>query len=248
MPKLTDFKVLTFDCYGTLIDWEAGISKGLETLVAKAGARAPKDVLAVYAAHEAAQERETPAMPYSQLLGVVYHRLAKEWGVAINDQEAQRFGASVPDWPPFPDSHEALCYLKKYYRLVVLSNIDRTSFRASNALLGVEFDAIYTAEEIGSYKPELRNFEYLIEHLKRDFGLVPGDILHTAQSLFHDHLPANQLGLASAWIDRRYAVAGWGATVPPATTPKFDFRFESMAAMAAAHSAAIEAKAGADPG
>lgn len=234
--KLTDFKVLTFDCYGTLIDWETGLFDALRALIARAGGTLSRDrALAEFGRHELAQQRETPAMPYSQLLGVVYRRLAAAWGVAMTDEEADTFGASVPDWPEFPDSAAALRYLKRYYRLVILSNVDRLSFRSSNARLGVEFDAIYTAQDIESYKPSDRNFEYMLRRLREDFAFGKADILHVAQSLLHDHAPANRAGLASAWIDRRHAMEGWGATMPPAGTPHYDFRFESMAAFAAAH-------------
>ena len=240
--KLSDFKVLTFDCYGTLIDWESGIFNALEPLRKKVASDKTRDqVLENYAQHESAQEEETPAMAYSLLLVVVYKRLAKEWGVAVTDEEANVFGASVPDWPEFADSVEALRYLKKHYKLVILSNVDRLSFRSSNARLQVVFDAIYTAQDIGSYKPSPRNFEYMLQRLQSDFGLGKQDILHTAQSLFHDHAPANQFGLASAWIDRRHANKGWGATMPPPGTPKLDFTFDSMIAMAKAHQAEIGA-------
>lgn len=239
--KLTDFKVLTFDCYGTLIDWETGIFNALAPLTAKAGKTGvDKDtVLENYARHEARQEEETPGMPYSQLLGRVYQTLAQEWGVAVDNQEANIFGASVPDWPEFPDSAAALRYLKQHYKLVILSNVDRVSFRGSNARLEVEFDAIYTAMDIGSYKPSPRNFEYMLKRLKSDLGLDAKDVLHTAQSLFHDHAPANAFKLASAWIDRRHALKGWGATMPPPGTPRYDFRFDSMAALARAHREAV---------
>ena len=234
--KLSDFKVMTFDCYGTLIDWESGIFSALSPLVAKAkGKRTRDEVLKGFARHESAQEEETPAMPYSQLLSIVYGRLAKEWQVAVTQEESNIFGASVPDWPEFADSVEALQYLKKHYKLVILSNVDRISFRSSNARLKVAFDAIYTAQDVGSYKPSLRNFEYMMRRLKEDFELQKADILHTAQSLFHDHAPAKQFDLASAWIDRRHAASGWGATMPPPGTPKFDYRFESMAALVNAH-------------
>ncbi len=107
--KLTDFKVLTFDCYGTLIDWETGLADALQPLIAKApGAVSRDQALELFAQHEAEQEQETPAMPYSQLLAVVYRRLARAWGVALGSEEANIFGASIPDWPPFPDSVDAL--------------------------------------------------------------------------------------------------------------------------------------------
>jgi 2-haloacid dehalogenase len=234
--KLTDFKVLTFDCYGTLIDWESGIFKALMPLATKANVGDSRDQLfESFAKHESAQEDETPTMPYSQLLSVVYKRLAREWGVAVTSEEANIFGASVPDWPEFADSVNALQYLKNHYKLVILSNVDRISFRYSNARLKVDFDAIYSAQDIESYKPSPRNFEYMLKRLKDDFGMGKPDILHTAQSLFHDHVPANRFGLASAWIDRRHAQQGWGATVPPPGTPNYNFRFDSMADLVLAH-------------
>ena len=104
-----------------------------------------------------------------------------------------------------------------------------------DALDSQEFDAIYTAQDIGSYKPSPRNFDYMLNRLKSDLGLGPSDVLHVAQSLFHDHAPAKEFGLASAWIDRRHAQDGWGATPPPPGSPRYDFRFESMAALADAH-------------
>ena len=234
--KLTDFKVLTFDCYGTLIDWETGILSGLRLLVEKADITLTRDqILEIFAQNESAQEVETPAMPYSQLLSIVYKRIAWTWGVAVTNEQANSFGASIPDWPEFSDSVGALQYLKKHYKLVILSNVDRVSFRASNSRLQVAFDAVYTAQDIESYKPSPRNFEYMLRRLREDFALEKTDVLHTAQSLFHDHVPANRFGLASAWIDRRHAEAGWGATKRPPGTPTYDFRFDSMAALVEAH-------------
>ena len=234
--KLTDFRVLTFDCYGTLIDWESGLSSALQPLVAKATRGQTHDqLLEAFALHEFAQQTETPSMPYSQLLSVVYRRLAEVWNVPVTDEEANAFGASVPDWPAFADSAEALAYLKRHYKLVVLSNVDRTSFRASNERLQVRFDAIYTAQDIGSYKPDPRNFAYLLQRLRSDFGIEKAEVLHVAQSLSHDHVPANRCDLASAWIDRRHAMKGAGATLRVAELPRFNFRFDSMAALVRAH-------------
>jgi 2-haloalkanoic acid dehalogenase type II len=234
--RLRDFKVLTFDCYGTLIDWEAGLFDGLRKLVAGSHRAMSRDqALAEFGRHEFAQQQKTPAMPYSHLLAVVYRQLAEAWGIAISNEDAIAFGASIPAWPEFPDSTAALQYLKRYYKLVILSNVDRVSFRASNARLKVDFDAIYTAQDIGSYKPSDRNFEYLIRRLAEDFGFDKADVLHVAQSLLHDHAPANRAALASAWIDRRHAAEGWGATMAPSGTPHYDFRFESLAGLATAH-------------
>jgi 2-haloacid dehalogenase len=234
--KLTDFKVLTFDCYGTLIDWESGIFNALVPLARKAKASEARDhLLQTFTKYESAQEEVTPAMPYSQLLSVVYKRLAKEWDVSVTNEQANIFGASVPDWPEFSDSVNALQYLKKHFKLVILSNVDRISFRSSNTRLKVDFDAIFTAQDIESYKPSYRNFEYMLKRLHDDFLMGRSDILHTAQSLFHDHAPANHFGLASAWIDRRHADQGWGATMPPPGSAKYNFRFDSMANLVLAH-------------
>jgi len=235
--KLTDFRVLTFDCYGTLIDWESGIHTGLLPLLRKGDIALGRDaVLETFARHESAQEEATPGMIYADVLTEVHRQLAAHWGIAATEAEHRRFGASVPDWPAFPDSTEALQYLKQHYKLVILSNVDRASFAGSNRRLGVEFDAVYTAQDIGSYKPSPANFQYMLDHLAA-LGHGKGEILHTAQSLFHDHAPAKRFGLASAWIDRRHDQSGWGATMAPPAGADYDFRFNSLAAMAEAHRA-----------
>jgi 2-haloalkanoic acid dehalogenase type II len=173
-------------------------------------------------------------MVYSDLLAQVYERLAREWGVRPGADEARAYGHSVKDWPAFPDSPAALQYLKRHYQLVILSNVDRESFKDSQKRLQVEFDHVYTAQDIGSYKPDLRNFEYILRELGKA-GIQKHQILHTAQSLFHDHLPANKVGLANAWIDRRAGKEGSGATHPVEHMPHYDFRFTSMAQMVEAH-------------
>lgn len=235
--RLQDFRVLTFDCYGTLIDWESGIHDALRPLLRKAGLTLPREeVLEAFARHEAAHQAETPGLLYTELLSEVSRSLAEEWGVEASDSLHDAFGASVPLWPAFPDSAEALAYLKHHYRLVVLSNVDHAGFAGSQARLGTEFDAVFTAQDIGSYKPSLRNFEHMLEALDRS-GHARGEILHTAQSLFHDHAPAKRLGLATAWIDRRQGQEGWGASLPPPSGAGYDFRFASLGAMAAAHRA-----------
>jgi 2-haloacid dehalogenase len=233
--KLTDFKALTFDCYGTLIDWETGLLAALGPLAARsAQPRSREEILEAYAVHEASQEHYTPTRKYSALLATVYKRLAEDWGTPASWDECVAFGRSLRDWPPFPDSPAALKYLKQHYRLYPLSNVDNESFAHSNRKLEVQFDGIMTAEDIGSYKPDLRNFRYLLERLESQ-GIRREQILHVAQSLFHDHAPANELGLASCWIDRRHLQAGGGATRVPGTRPRYDLRFETLAALVAAH-------------
>jgi 2-haloacid dehalogenase len=235
--RLRDFKVLTFDCYGTLIDWETGLYTGLEPLLRAGRVKLARDAaLTQFARHEAAQESATPSMRYSELLAEVHRRLARQWRVRLPEAEHVAFGRSVPQWPAFADTPAALGYLKQHYKLVILSNVDRASFAGSNLRLGVSFDAICTAEDIGSYKPDPRNFRYLIDALAK-LGFAAGEILHTAQSLYHDHVPAQAAGLKSAWIDRRETREGWGATLPPQGAARYDFRFPSLAAMVSAHQA-----------
>ncbi len=240
--KLTDFKVLTFDCYGTLIDWESGIYQALGPLLELHPAPPSREeALVAFAERESAQQAATPDLPYPALLALVHAQLAKDWGIEAEAGLHRRFGTSVPDWPAFPDSAESLKALKRHFKLVILSNVDNLSFAASNRRLEVAFDAVYTAQDIGSYKPDPRNFDYLIEHLRDDLGLAPGDVLHTAQSLFHDHEPAQRAGLVRAWIDRRRDDEGWGATMPPGERPSVDFHFGSMAELVEAHRAALAA-------
>ena len=232
---LSQFKALSFDCYGTLIDWETGIVEALRPLGEQARL-GPEELLAAYGPIEHELEEAFPALPYSQLLEKVHERLSEQLGVAPSAEEAARFGASVGDWPAFPDSAAALGYLKQHFQLIILSNVDRKSFAGSNRRLGVEFDQVLTAEEIGSYKPDLRNFEYLLSRVG-NAGVARNELLHVAQSLFHDHVPANRMGIASAWIDRRHDKQGAGATVLPDPMPHFDFRFTSLGELVDAHRA-----------
>jgi 2-haloacid dehalogenase len=256
--RLAYFAALSFDCYGTLIDWERGIGTALAPLLSRAGAdlshpdggvsragmglsRADlaltrDTVLEAFGRLEARQQEKTPDMLYPDLLARVHQQLAVEWDVASDSAEGAAFGRSIADWPAFPDTVETLRYLKQHFKLVILSNVDRTSFQATNQRFGVVFDAIYTAQDIGSYKPDRRNFSYLIDRM-REQGTPQDKLLHVAQSLFHDHVPAQAVGLASAWIDRRHDAGGWGATVPVPADVRYDFRFTSLGALAEAHRA-----------
>ena len=237
--KLTDFKALTFDCYGTLIDWESGMVEALKPLTNRVGRKVSRDeILQAHARRESAQQLQTPTKAYRDLLPIVYKRLAEEWGVSAPWDECVAYGRSVRDWPAFADSAAALQYLKKHYKLVILSNVDNESFAGGNKKLQVEFDAIYTAEDVGAYKPSDRNFEYMMTKLKA-LGIEKHQILHTAESLFHDHGPANRHGLASCWIYRRFGQEGFGATMHPGEMPKYDFRFDSMAELVKAHQAEL---------
>lgn len=226
------FKVITYDIYGTLVDWETGIIDGLQPLVA----RIPADSShSIYRTSESGQGRVklaekfnefeaqiqagNPSMKYSQVLRESYLKLASEFGVQDNsevvEKEAQQFGDSVGLWPAFPDTVDACKRLSKYYKLIPVSNVDRDSFSKTYAgpLSGVDFFRVYTAQDIGSYKPDLRNFEYLLKHVKEDAGVEKDEILHVAQSVFHDHVPAKKMGLSSVWINRKGAGMGSGGGI-----------------------------------
>ncbi|MEM1299654.1 MAG: haloacid dehalogenase type II [Pseudomonadota bacterium] len=237
MANLTDYKVLTFDCYGTLIDWESGIWDALQPLWLANDCEIDRETaLRAFAETESKQQADTPDMLYPKVLSNVHQALAKRFDLQTDIDMNRAFGNSVPHWPAFPDTADALRVLKKHYKLVILSNVNRDGFAASNRKLGVQFDAIYTAQDVGSYKPNPDNFAYMLTHLKADLGLEAGDILHTAQSLFHDHVQARAHGLACAWIDRQGLAEGgnWGATAVVEDRPEVDFLFPTMGAMARA--------------
>jgi len=240
--RLEDFEVLSFDCYGTLIDWETGIWDALQPLYMASGGLGPERSLALarFAEHEARIEQEQPALPYPSLLGQVHAAFAEQSGLQSNPTLDRDFGRSVGHWPAFADTAEALRLLQRRYRLVILSNVDRESFALSNRKMGVTFEAVYTAADIGSYKPSPANFRYLLRQLQKDLGVGPDRVLHTAQSLYHDLAPAREFGLATAWIDRQRLSTGgaWGATKSLTQQPEVDFLYFSMAELAAAATAA----------
>src|SRR5580698_8091248 len=147
--KLTDFKALTFDCYGTLIDWESGMVEALKPLTSRASRKLTRDeILEAHARHESSQQVQTPAKVYRELLATVYRRLAEEWGVATSWSDCATYGRSVRNWPAFADTAASLQYLKRHYKLAILSNVDNESFSFSSEKLGVDFDAVYTAESL----------------------------------------------------------------------------------------------------
>jgi 2-haloacid dehalogenase len=206
------FDALTFDCYGTLIDWESGILAALHPFVG--GAVAHDTVLEAFARHEAELEAG-PYLPYREVLAGCMRGLGEELGFDPSEAEQTAFGRSVEDWPAFEDSPEALARLKQRFKLGVITNCDDDLFAASNRRLGVEFDWVITAEQARGYKPRTENFEFAFERID-----VPRErILHVAQSLFHDHVPAKALGMTSVWIDRRHGRAGGGATPPADARP-----------------------------
>jgi 2-haloacid dehalogenase len=224
------FDALTFDCYGTLIDWESGILDALRGVVPALAGVEGETLLDEYANAEASLEAG-PYRRYREIAGEGMATVARAHGAEPTAADVARLGGSIVDWPAFADSHDALTRLKTRFRLGVLTNCDDDLFAASNERLGVAFDWIVTAQQVGSYKPDERNFAALVERLAAD-GVPQTRILHVAQSLFHDHAPAQRLGFRSVWIDRRHDRPGGGATPPADARP--DATFLSMAAFAAA--------------
>ena len=211
----TAFHALTFDCYGTLIDWETGILDGLRPVLEAHGIeRDDNELLEAYAGHEARLEAG-PYLTYREVLAESLRGLGDDLGFTPSPDELAAFSRSVGDWPAFDDSAAALERLKSRFRLGVITNCDDDLFADSNRRLGVEFDWVITAQQARSYKPGLRGFELAFERIE-----VPRErILHVAQSLFHDHVPAKQIGMTTVWIDRRRGREGFGATPPAEAQP-----------------------------
>ena len=230
-----DVRLLSFDCYGTLIDWEYGITDTVTQLARPHGIHpSESEILSLFAAHETHVQDANPAWTYPVILAETWRRMAKSLGLPSTDSAAEQcerdahtFATSVPNWPAFPDSHESLLALQARCKLVILSNVDNASFAGSNARLGITFDAILTAQDIGSYKPDLNNFRVLLSKAE-EMGVPITQHLHVAQSLFHDHVPAQAIGLKTVWINRygakRAAAGALGATPAAApVTPHWEF-------------------------
>lgn len=229
---LTRFRVLTFDCYGTLIDWEQGLLAVLRPHFSQDGRWDDDAMIEAYAIAEAEAEQKRPDLPYPKILRAVATRIAWALSMDCPPEAPDALANSVGDWPPFDDTRAALQCLKRRYKLVILSNVDRASFARTNEKLGVEFDAVITAEDVGSYKPAMGHFHRAAK-LFDEWGIGQNAWLHVAQSLYHDHVPAKSIGLATAWINRRHHHEGWGATMPPDIDVKPDWTFNSLADFAA---------------
>ncbi len=226
--RLGDARLLSFDCYGTLVDWELGITETATRLAGQYGVRPLEtEILSLFASHETHVQDSNPSWSYPVILAETWRRMATSMGLANPSSnaaqwefDARTFAASVPSWPVFADSHQALLDLQQRCKLVILSNVDNESFAGSNTQLDVTFDAVLTAQDIGSYKPDLNNFRALLKQARK-LGVAPEQHLHVAQSLFHDHVPAQQIGLNTVWINRygakRAAAGSLGAT--PAAAP-----------------------------
>ncbi|EED20970.1 haloalkanoic acid dehalogenase, putative [Talaromyces stipitatus ATCC 10500] len=237
---LDTYDLLSFDCYGTLVDWESGIFQGLKPLIDRLGNQnSLRDdkitILRRYMYHEGRVQKAFPTLKYASILSKVYEELASEWGLreTVTDKESAAFGASIGSWSVFPDTLAALLELQKHFKLVILSNVDKESFSKTLAgpLAGFKFDAIYIAEEIGSYKPDLNNFQYLVQHCEKGLQVPKEKILHTAYALIHDLTPAHKLGLSTCWIERKPNAMG-GELSQVQGQLSLDFRFRSMGDMA----------------
>jgi putative hydrolase of the HAD superfamily len=242
MPQdlnLAEFEALSFDCYGTLIDWEAGIAAVLRSWAREQGLeRSDEELLLTYSEHEAAAELIQPAPLYPEVLATAFRRTGETLGAPVSDEWARRLADSVPDWPAFPDSADALARLAGHCRLIIVSNVHRAGFAGSNLRLGGEFAAIITAEDVGGYKPAENHFRALDAKLA-ELGIGRDRLLHVAQSLFHDHVPAKREGLPSVWINRRHGRPGWGATPKPSGDWSYNLEFHSMGEFADAVDAAF---------
>lgn len=233
MTDFSKFKAMSFDCYGTLIDWEAGLLDALRPWIKAEGVPFSDDeILAAFSEAEPKAEAANPEALYPDILRALLPEMAASLRIRSTMRDRERLAISVGDWPAFPDTVGALDRLGSHYRLIILSNIDRASFYKTNKRLGVVFDGIYTAEDIGSYKPDARNFEYLLTRAESDFGLEKQEILHVAQSLYHDHVPAKEMGLQTCWINRRDGRDTGGATREPKAKVKPDFTFKTLSELA----------------
>lgn len=211
MPWIS-FKALSFDIFGTLVDWESGIYDAAKASVVGPYLPSRGETLNGIDEHDVKVQAEYPTMLQSDVIAEGFRRYVRDLKLVEDgkltqeqvDQAAKEYGSKIGEYPAFRDTVEAIQTLGKYYKLIPLSNVDRESFSQTLAgpLKGCHFDAIYTAQDIGSYKPDLKNFHYLLQHAKSDLGVEKDQLVHVAQSLFHDHRPANSMGITSVWVDR----------------------------------------------
>ncbi len=228
MLDFSRFELLTFDCYGTLVNWEDGILRCLHRILAAHG----KDIddatiLQLYADFEARAE-QGEYRRYREVLQSVVRQFGEQLGFAPTDQEVRSLPESLPNWKPWPDTVAALRQLQSRFRLAIVSNVDDDLFAATKPQLGVEFDQIITAQQAGAYKPSLKIFELALSR----FGVPAHRVLHVGQSVYHDVLPAQSLGLATVWVNRPSARSGVGAVKAVKGNP--DLQVSSLEELAAA--------------
>ncbi|HET6935319.1 MAG TPA: haloacid dehalogenase type II [Candidatus Angelobacter sp.] len=199
-------RLITFDCYGTLIDWESGMLQFLRPLFSKARAVSDFDLLEQYA--EAEVELEAgPYLPYKQVLSRTVQEMGNRLRVSVSAEEGARFAESLKTWEPFPDTVDVLRQLAQHFELGIISNVDDDLFAATEKKLKARFSVIVTAQQVRSYKPSLRNFQ---EVLRRS-GKSKEQMLHAGQSIYHDIVPASSLGIANVWVNRPSIRPGAGA-------------------------------------
>jgi 2-haloacid dehalogenase len=219
--SLESIRLITFDCYGTLVDWENGMLAALRPLFSRDGRRIPDiELLELYGEIEYAIE-SGPYLPYRQVLAKAVQEIGRRTGMAVSEQEGRDFAESLTRWKPFADTVTALQSMARKFRLGIISNVDDDLFgETKKKLAPVEFDFVVTAQQVKSYKPSFRNFEEAI----RRSGLAKDQILHAGQSLFHDVAPANELGILSAWVNRPSIRPGSGAARPGTAKPAYEVR------------------------
>lgn len=233
MLDFEKYKVVTFDCYGTLIDWETGITNLVRPWLAEMNSPVPMDlVITSFALHQAKHQQTRPTLLYPEVLARVWRDIEGTFGWAENSEHARTFAASVPGWPTFTDTVESLSYLSRFYKLVILSNVDNASLEGTLRLLKVPFEMTVTAEDVQSYKPGLPHFERAFQGLGAK-GFSRDDILHVAQSKHHDVKPGRELGLTTVWVNRRHDRSGSGATL--ATEAEPHLTVTSLAELVALH-------------
>jgi len=228
MLDFSRFEILTFDCYGTLINWEEGILRCLHCVLAAHG----KDVedatiLRLYGDFEAHAEQGEYRC-YRDVLHAVVRQFGEQLEFAPTDREARSLAESLGGWRPWPDTVKALHELQSRFRLAIISNVDDDLFSATRPQLGVEFDRVITAEQARAYKPSLKIFELALTRI----GVPAHRVLHVGQSLYHDVIPAQSLGLATVWVNRPSARSGVGAVKAVEAYP--DLQVGGLAELAAA--------------
>ena len=224
-------KYITFDCYGTLIDWERGILAFVEPWLAARGvSRDPTRILEAFSEVESHRQQEDPAARYPVVLERCFHDLCARLDVASDEASAREFGASVGDWPPFPDTAAAMAMFHGRFVLGIISNVDDASLARSMAAIGTVPDFTVTAEAIRSYKPAHAHFDRMLEVLA-ERGIGKHEVLHVAQSMFHDIVPCRELGIACCWVNRHSRRVGRGATPEAHAVP--DYSVTSLAELVA---------------
>ena len=222
----SNFTAITFDCYGTLIDWEAGLLPVLRRLLAAHDRDLPDAaILQLYGEFEARAE-SGPYQSYRNVLESVVRQFGERCGFHPSSADLCSLHESVQAWPPFPDTVAALQKLQQRYKLAIVSNIDDDLFGETRKHLGAEFAAVITAQQAHSYKPSLNNFQLALQTL----GIEPSHLLHTGQSIYHDVIPAQSLGIRTVWVNRRSARPGVGAV--PEATGKPDLEVPNLATLA----------------